>query len=74
MSVKSMHGTTLPIISLLVCKEAFSSRGCSSDSAVKYKKAAELSNLIANIPGQPISNILAGFPHREIIYSFSEEL
>lgn len=65
MFVKTVHGITLPIISLLVCKEAFLSRNCNSDFAVKCEKSVKVSNLMINFSGWPISNTLTGFTHTE---------
>lgn len=65
MSVKLMHGTALPIISLLDCQEALPPRSCDSDSAVHYEKTVELSQLMVTFPCQPISDTLAGFTYTE---------
>lgn len=71
--LKSVPGTTLPVISLPVCKAAIPPRSCDGDSAVKWKKTVELSNLMVNFSGQPILNTLAGFTDTEKSFIHSVE-
>lgn len=67
--LKSAPGTTLPIISLFVCKEAIPTRSCDSDSVVILKKTVELSNLIVNFSGQPTLSTLAEFMDTDHLFT-----